>query len=144
MVASALDVAASLTPRQAKAAALIGSGRGPTATAEELGLSRRTLGRWRALPAFETAVAAARREVWRDSLDALRGGLPAAVAVLVAELAGEDKLKAAVALVRAAGLGSPAVPLDPAAADIPARIAALEAAALAAKPGGNGNGRLLG
>lgn len=146
MVASAstLDATATLTPRQARAAALLGAGRTPTETAADpaVNVNVRTLGRWRVLPAFGAAVMDARRQVWRDSLDALRGALPEAVAVLKAELAGgEDRLKAAVALLRAAGLGGAAVPLDPDAADMAARVEALEAA-LMAKPGGNGNGRL--
>ncbi len=115
---------AKLSPRQLAAIPLLASGRGPVAVAEAVGLNRRQVTRWLTEPGFRQAPDLARREMWSETLDRLRGLMPKALDVLATELDGEGKARAAAEILKLAGLGK--IALDPAANDLEERLARLE------------------
>jgi hypothetical protein len=74
------------------------------AIAEELGVDRTTLWRWRREPAFVAAVNSRRAELWNASRDKFRTLLPQAMDLLEQGIEGGD-LRTALAVVKLAGLG---------------------------------------
>lgn len=93
-----------LTLDQQSAVDLIAAGATDTEAAEKLKLNRVTVTRWRCYsPAFRASLAVRRREVWGATADRLRALLPKALDVLAEALDGEDRVSAALSLLKLAG-----------------------------------------
>lgn len=73
---------ATLTHRQREAITLLLAGQTATATAEECGINRSTLHRWKAEPEFQAAYQAAADEAFREALATLKGAAGRAVGAL--------------------------------------------------------------
>lgn len=100
-----------LTGPQLRAADLLATGSTDAEAAEEAGVSRQTVWRWRQHnPVFRAALASRREEIWGAARDRLRSLLPKALEVLEGELAGDPdgdrppNWHAALALLRLGGL----------------------------------------
>jgi hypothetical protein len=93
-----------LTLDQQNAVDLIAAGATDTEAAQKLNLNRVTVTRWRCYsPTFRATLAVRRREVWGAAADRLRALLPKALNVLAEALEGEDRVPAALALLKLAG-----------------------------------------
>jgi hypothetical protein len=93
-----------LTPQHETAVDLLAAGSNLTEAAEKVGVTRQTVSEWvNRNPAFQAALNRRRQELWAEASDKLRGLLPAALALLEQDVEGGN-LKAAVAVLRSAGL----------------------------------------
>ena len=96
-----------LTVAQLNAIDLLAQGKTDTDTAEALGVHRVTVTRWRLYsPEFQAQLNRRRRELWDGAADKLRALVPRALDRLAEELEYKDSdaLKAAVAILKLAGL----------------------------------------
>jgi hypothetical protein len=106
-----------LTAQQELAVDLLATGKTITEAANTLGVARQTVSEWRNQdPVFEAALNARREELWSGMSDRLRVLLPKALNVLEQSLE-HGELRAAVAVVRAAGLHSLSAPEGPVTAE---------------------------
>jgi hypothetical protein len=71
-----------LTPRQARAAAMLASGRRVSATAKAVPVHRATLWEWTKLPAFQQHMNDLRQAAWRSARDRMRENAARAAQVL--------------------------------------------------------------
>lgn len=110
--------------QKAKAAILLARGTTTDKVGEAIGVSGRTVRRWRDDPAFEADVATARQAVLGEAVAALGAAARDAVAVLHGALTDES----ANIRIRAASVIVGALPSFSEHAELNARIAALEAA----------------
>jgi transposase-like protein len=93
-----------LSEQQQTAVDLIVSGRNISQVAEAIGCVRTTVSRWANRdPHFMAALNLRRQELWRDLTDGLRALLPRAVEVLAAELDGDNRLAAAMHILKTCG-----------------------------------------
>lgn len=93
-----------LTLDQHSVVDLIAAGATDTEAAEKLKLNRVTVTRWRCYsPTFRASLVVRRREVWGTTADPLRALLPKALDVLAEALEGEDRVSAALSLLKIAG-----------------------------------------
>jgi len=106
-----------LSPPQETAIDLLASGKTVTDTAIAVDMTRQTVSEWlHHHPGFQAALNAKRQELWAGMTDRLRSLLPKALDVLEQELEGDNRMQAAVHLLKAAGaygLSVPAGPVDP-------------------------------
>lgn len=103
-----------LTPRQARAAAMLASGRRVSATAKGIRVHRATLWEWTKLPEFQQHVNDLRRAAWRSARDRMRENAARAAHVLGdilqnAAARPQDRIAAARVVFAAAG---PLFPAD--------------------------------
>src|SRR5207302_1319021 len=104
------------SPQQETAVGLLASGKTVDETAQALGVTRPTVGAWLRHPGMQAALNGRRQEQWAGMTDRLRSLLPKALDVLEQELEGENRIQAAVHLLKAAGaygLSVPSGPVDP-------------------------------
>jgi hypothetical protein len=93
---------------------LLASGTTITEAAKTVGVSRPTVSEWlNHHPAFQATLNSRRQELWTATSERLRTLLPKALDVLEAELEGENRLSAAVHLLKAAGAYGLAMPQGP-------------------------------
>jgi hypothetical protein len=123
------DTTPEFSEQQRTACDLIVAGRNLQQVADAVGVARPTVSHWvNHESALIAAVNARRLELWESTVDALRGMLPRALAVLEKELDGEQPLKAAIELMRAAGfygsVGRPTGPIEPEEVDLALRARA--------------------
>jgi hypothetical protein len=105
-----------LSPQQETAVGLLASGKTVEETAQALDVTRQTVGAWLRHPGMQAALNGRRQEQWTGMVDRLRSLLPKALDVLEQELEGENRIQAAVHLLKAAGaygLSVPSGPVDP-------------------------------
>jgi hypothetical protein len=103
-----------LSPEQAAAVGLLATGKTVSETAEALEVPVQTVGEWyRSHPGVQAALNGRRHEIWRGTADRLRALLPKALEVLELELQGEDRLQAAVHVLKACRLYGAELPLGP-------------------------------
>jgi hypothetical protein len=103
-----------LTAQQELAVDLLAMGKTVTEAADSLGVTRQTVSEWRNRnPAFEAALNERRKELWSGMSDRLRALLPNALGVLEQSIERGD-VKAAIAVLRAAGLHGLSAPEGPA------------------------------
>lgn len=103
-----------LTPQQQKAAEMIATGKTLTEVAEEVGVARPTLSHWFNHNAeFQREVEARIAELWQVGTAKLRGLIPRAVEVLAGALDGKDAVKAAIQILRIAGMDNSPMPVTP-------------------------------
>jgi hypothetical protein len=94
----------SLSPHQETGVDLLAAGTNLTDTAASLGVNRQTISEWvNHNPAFRAVLNQRRQELWAEASDKLRGLLPHALALLERAVK-EGNLKAAIAVLRSAGL----------------------------------------
>jgi hypothetical protein len=103
-----------LTPRQARAAAMLASGRRASATAKAVRVHRATLWEWTKLPEFQEHLNDLRRAAWRSARDRMRENAARAAHVLGdilqdAAARPQDRIAAARVVFAAAG---PLFPAD--------------------------------
>lgn len=100
------DETRQLTLVQERAADLLVAGQRDQDVAEAVGVTRQTVNGWRHHdPAFIAALNVRRRRLWETAVAQLRALVPRALDVLAAELDhGDDRLKAALAVIKLAGL----------------------------------------
>jgi len=99
-----------LSPKHEKAIELMLQGLGDLQIAEQIGIDRATVYRWRTKPGpFRKRLARYRKEIWKQQADRMRGMVEPALAVLEAQLANPDDpriaLRAAAILLRFAAPG---------------------------------------
>ena len=100
-----------LTAPQEAAVQALAAGRTDTAAAEQVGVHRGTVWRWRRYhPAFRAALARRRIELWDAAADRLRSLVPDALDALADELHGEHRLRAAGIILKLAGLDAKRLP----------------------------------
>jgi len=114
----------SLSPLQAKAAAALLTARTDGEAAAKAGVSPRSLARWKLLPAFQAAMAEARREALRETVGHLQLATGEALAKLRALLDHENPFVALQAAQTIVGQGLKLA----AAEEYEARLARIEAA----------------
>ena len=103
-----------LTEQQLTAVDLLATGSNLTAVAEKLGVARQTVSEWRNHHAgFIARLNLRRQELWEDHTDKLRSLLPIALDALEVELSGENRLQAALAILKLAGGQQPTGSTDP-------------------------------
>jgi len=99
-----------LSQSQLTAVDLLVSGATVTATAEAIGAVRQTVSEWLNQNAeFKAALNRRRLELWNEQSDRLRGMLPKALDCVEAFLesgSGQDQLRAALGVLRMAGIGN--------------------------------------
>jgi hypothetical protein len=94
-----------LTEEQATAVDLLAGGRTPSETAEALKVPMQTVHEWcRSHPGVQAELNTRRQELWTGTTDRLRALLPKALEVLAEELKGENRLHAAVHVLKACRL----------------------------------------
>src|SRR4029450_11045120 len=94
-----------LTEEQATAVDLLATGRTIGETAEALKVPMQTVHEWcRSHPGVQAELNACRQELWTGTADRLRALLPKALEVLAEELKGENRLHAAVHVLKACRL----------------------------------------
>src|SRR5262249_52415684 len=107
---------------------LLASGKTHTEAAKLLGLSRTCISKWAAYdPDFQAALNQRRAEVWGEGVDLLRALIPKALGVLAGELDRADspqRLRAALEILRLAGLPSPGDNIGPTDPEVIVREAA--------------------
>jgi transposase-like protein len=102
-----------LTPQQELAINLLAIGKTITEAANEIGVTRQTVSEWRNRnPVFEAALNERREELWSAISDRLRALLPKSLSVLEQAVERGD-LRAAIAILRAAGLHGLPAPQGP-------------------------------
>ncbi len=98
-----------LSPKQLAVIELLAFGHGDELAAQEVGVHRVTVARWRLYnPAFEAALRDRLRDVWESAVHRLRSLVPRALDTLHQVLeTGDDRarVRAAVEIIRLAGLG---------------------------------------
>jgi hypothetical protein len=100
-----------LTEEQATAVDLLAGGRTPSETAEALKVPMQTVHEWcRSHPGVQAELNTRRQELWTGTTDRLRLLLPKALEVLAEELQGENRLQAAVHVLKACRLYGAEVP----------------------------------
>jgi len=97
-----------LTPRQARAAAMVASGQSVTETSEAVRVHRATLWEWTKLPAFQQHMNDLRQAAWRSARDRMRENAARAAQVLGdilqdAAARPQDRIAAARVVLAAAG-----------------------------------------
>ena len=103
-----------LTEEQATAVDLLATGRTIGETAEALKVPRQTVHEWcRSHPGVQAELNTRRQELWTGTTDRLRALLPKALEVLAEELKGENRLHAAVHVLKACRLYGAELPLGP-------------------------------
>lgn len=103
-----------LSAAQLTAIDLICLGKNFADVAREIDVTRQTISRWFNHDSdFRLAVEARRTEAHQASLHRLRGLVPRALDVLEKALAGDGALKAAVQVIKMAGLNNAPAPLNP-------------------------------
>jgi|GEM_PF-2428422 len=96
-----------LSIEQERAVLLLMTGATDAVVAEQVGVSRMTVNRWKNLnPAFRLALESARRQAFERMRDRLRGLAEKAVAVIEGHLA-ENSLPAAIAVLKGCGFSDP-------------------------------------
>jgi hypothetical protein len=101
-----------LTEEQATAVDLLATGRTIGETAEALKVPMQTVHEWcRSHPGVQAELNTRRQEVWTGTTDRLRALLPKALEVLAEELKGENRLHAAVHVLKACRLYGAELPL---------------------------------
>jgi hypothetical protein len=95
-----------LDARQLRAVDLVAIGKTDTEVAEEVGVDRTSVWRWRTQsPWFQAAVSQRREATWSASCDKLRALVPQALEALEAELVGgPNRVRAALGILRVAGV----------------------------------------
>jgi len=94
-----------LTVEQATAVDLLASGKTISETAVAMDVSRQTVSEWcKSYPGVQAELNARRQELWTGTTDRLRSLLPKALEVLAEELKGENRLHAAVHVLKACRL----------------------------------------
>jgi len=94
-----------LTVEQATAVDLLASGKTISETAVAMDVSRQTVSEWcKSYPGVQAELNARRQELWSGTTDRLRSLLPKALEVLAEELKGENRLHAAVHVLKACRL----------------------------------------
>jgi len=94
-----------LTPQQELAVDLLATGKTITETAEAVEVARQTVSEWlNHNSAFQAGLNYRRQELWRANTNRLRSLIPKALDVLEREIEGKNSLKAAVCILKAAGL----------------------------------------
>jgi transposase-like protein len=103
-----------LTAEQATAVDQLASGKTVSEIAEALEVSPQTVSEWcKSHLGVQAALNGRRHEIWRGTADRLRTLLPKALEVLELELQGEDRLQAAVHVLKACRLYGTELPLGP-------------------------------
>ena len=103
-----------LTEEQATAVDLLATGRTIGETAEALEMPVQTVHEWcRSHPGVQAELNTRRQELWTGTTDRLRALLPKALEVLAEELKGENRLHAAVHVLKACRLYGAELPLGP-------------------------------
>jgi hypothetical protein len=103
-----------LTPQQELAVDLLATGQTITQTAEAVNVSRQTVSEWvNHHAAFQAELNKRRQELWQAHADRLRSLVPKALDVIERELDGENSLRAAAHILRAAGLNNMPKPYGP-------------------------------
>jgi hypothetical protein len=103
-----------LSPEQSAAVDLLATGRTIGETAEALEMPVQTVHEWcRSHPAVQAELNTRRQELWTGTTDRLRALLPKALEVLAEELKGENRLHAAVHVLKACRLYGAELPLGP-------------------------------
>jgi hypothetical protein len=101
-----------LTEEQATAVDLLASGKTISETAKVLEVPVQTVSEWyRSHPGVQAELNARRQELWTDTTDRLRALLPKALEVLAEELKGENRLHAAVHVLKACRLYGAELPI---------------------------------
>jgi hypothetical protein len=101
--ATICNVAQALSSQQERALRLMLAGLPDSQVADEIGVNRTTLWRWRADDCFAAELNRRRHEVWDASLERLRSLVPLALDALAEELQGARRLRAAAAVLGLAG-----------------------------------------
>jgi uncharacterized small protein (DUF1192 family) len=91
MAATSCNGSQQLDPRRLRAADLISLGQTDAEVAQELGVDRTSLWRWRQQPAFQVELERRRDELWTTSLDRLPQLLASALDVVAAALDHGDR-----------------------------------------------------
>ena len=103
-----------LTVEQATAVDLLASGKTFSETAEALEVPLQTVSEWcKSYPGVQAELNARRQELWTGIADRLRSLLPKALEVLTHELEGENRLQAAVHVLKACRLYGAELPVGP-------------------------------
>lgn len=103
-----------LTEQQITAVDLLATGSNLTAVAEKLGVARQTVSEWRNHHAgFIAQLNLRRQEIWCQHSDKLRALIAPALDALESELLGENRLQAALAILKLAGSQQPTGSTDP-------------------------------
>jgi hypothetical protein len=101
-----------LTAEQSTAVDLLSSGKTVSETAGALEVPVQTVSEWyRSHPGVQAELNACRQELWTGTADRLRALLPKALEVLAEELKGENRLHAAVHVLKACRLYGAELPL---------------------------------
>ena len=101
-----------LTAEQSAAVDLLASGKTLSETAVALDVSRQTVHEWcRSHPGVQAELNTRRQELWTGTTDRLRALLPKALEVLAEELKGENRLHAAVHVLKACRLYGAELPI---------------------------------
>ena len=97
----------SVSQQQQTAIDLIVAGRNLQETADAIGVQRPTVSHWlHHHCGFQAALNSRRQELWDGQVEALRGLLPRALAVLAKELEGDNPLPAAIQILKSCGLAT--------------------------------------
>ena len=100
-----------LSAEQSAAVDLLATGKTVSETAEALEVPVQTVSEWyRSHPGVQAELNARRHELWTGTTDRLRALLPKALEVLAEELKGENRLQAAVHVLKACRLYGAEVP----------------------------------
>jgi hypothetical protein len=103
-----------LTVEQSAAVDLLATGKTVSETAVALEVPVQTVSEWyRSHPGVQAELNACRQELWTGTTDRLRALLPKALAALTHELEGENRLQAAVHVLKACRLYGAELPLGP-------------------------------
>jgi hypothetical protein len=103
-----------LSPEQSSAINLLATGKSISETAEALEVPVQTVSEWyRSHPGVQAELNACRQELWTGTTDRLRALLPKALEVLAEELKGENRLHAAVHVLKACRLYGAELPFGP-------------------------------
>ena len=98
---------AQLSSQQERALDLLVAGRRDSEVADELGINRTTVWRWRTDDmAFQAALNDRRHDAWNAAIEQLRGLVAPALESLAEELEGPRRLRAAIAILEIAGFKS--------------------------------------
>lgn len=101
-----------LSPEQSAAVDLLASGKTVSETAVALEVPVQTVSEWyRSHPGVEAELNARREDLWAGTADRLRALLPKALEVLAEELKGENRLHAAVHVLKACRLYGAELPV---------------------------------